>query len=47
MFPINDYARGVPLRINNLCDRSLLIGLMKKAKVIDTGIVDEAIEDIK
>lgn len=47
MFPINDFARGVPLRINNLCDRSLLIGFMKKAKVIDTAIVDEAIQDIQ
>ena len=46
VFPIYEYARGLPLRINNICDRSLLIGLMKKTRVIHTGIVSEAIEDL-
>jgi type II secretory pathway predicted ATPase ExeA len=41
-----DYAGGIPLRINNLCDRCLLIGVVKKAKVVDTRVVREAIEDL-
>lgn len=46
IFPIYDYARGIPLRINNICDRSLLIGLLHRARGIDTRIVNEAIEDL-
>ncbi len=42
-----DYSGGIPLRINSLCDRSLLIGMMRKAKVIDSKIVNNAVEDIK
>lgn len=41
------YSNGIPLRINNVCDRCLLIGYMKKAQVIDTRIAAEAIEDIQ
>ena len=44
--PIYDFSGGIPLRINNLCDRCLLIGLMRKAKIIDSKIVDDAIEDL-
>lgn len=43
---IYDYSGGIPLRINNVCDRCLLIGLMSKAKIIDSKIVEDAIEDI-
>jgi general secretion pathway protein A len=46
IFPLYEYARGLPLRINNICDRSLLIGLMKRVKRIDTNIVNEAIDDL-
>ena len=42
-----DFSGGIPLRVNNVCDRCLLIGLMKKAKVVDSKIVEEAIEDLK
>jgi len=47
MFPLFECTGGIPLRINNLCDRSLLIGLLKKARGINTAIVNEAIEDIQ
>jgi type II secretory pathway predicted ATPase ExeA len=37
---------GIPLRINNLCDRCLLIGLMAKARMVDTQVMQAAIEDL-
>ena len=43
---IYDYSGGIPLRINNVCDRCLLIGLMSKANIVDSKIVEDAIEDI-
>jgi type II secretory pathway predicted ATPase ExeA len=43
---IYDFAGGIPLRINNLCDRCLLIGVIKKAKVVDTRTVHAAIADL-
>jgi len=42
-----EYSDGIPLRINNVCDRSLLIGFMRKAQQIDTRIVTDAIEDLQ
>ena len=42
-----EYSDGIPLRINNVCDRSLLIGFMRKAQRIDTRIVTDAIEDLQ
>ena len=47
IFPLYDYSRGIPLRINNLCDRCLMIGMMQKAGGIVTRIVNEAIEDLQ
>jgi len=44
---IYDYSHGIPLRINNICDRSLLIGFMKKAKIIDSKIALDAIEEFQ
>lgn len=44
--PIFNYSKGIPLRINNLCERCLLIGAMQQARVIDTQIVNMAIEDL-
>lgn len=41
-----DYSGGIPLRLNNLCDRCLLIGLMHKSRVVDSRIVGDAIEDL-
>jgi type II secretory pathway predicted ATPase ExeA len=41
-----DYSGGIPLRINNLCDRCLLIGVMHNAKLVDSRIMRDAIEDM-
>ena len=45
--PLYEYSGGIPLRINNICDRCLLIGFMQESRVIDTNIVADAIEDLK
>jgi general secretion pathway protein A len=45
--PIHEFSRGLPLRINNLCDRCMLIGMMRQAKVIDSNVVNDAIEEFK
>ena len=42
-----EYSKGIPLRINNICDRSLLLGMMTKARVVENTIVNNAIEDLK
>ncbi len=47
IFPLFEYTRGVPLRINNLCDRCLLAGMMRSAGAVDTRIVNEAIADLE
>ena len=44
---LHEYTGGLPLRINNICDRCLLIGFMRKAMLIDAKIVNEAIEDTR
>jgi general secretion pathway protein A len=41
------YTGGLPLRINNLCDRCLLIGLMHQARIVDSSIMLDAIEDME
>jgi type II secretory pathway predicted ATPase ExeA len=41
-----EYSRGIPLRVNNLCDRCLLIGFMRRSQVVDSRIVNDAIEDL-
>jgi general secretion pathway protein A len=45
--PLYNYSKGIPLKINNLCERSLLIGMMNNARVINAMVVKEAIEDMK
>ena len=45
--PLYEYSGGIPLRVNNICDRCLLIGFMQESRVIDTNIVADAIEDLK
>ena len=37
---------GIPLRINNICDRSLLIGLMDKSRLVTEKIVNRALDDL-
>lgn len=41
------HSGGNPLRINNICDRCLLIGFMRRSGLIDTRIVSEAVEDLR
>lgn len=41
-----EYSQGLPLRTNSVCDRSLLVGMMRRARVVDSAIVKEAIEDL-
>jgi type II secretory pathway predicted ATPase ExeA len=43
---LHEASGGIPLRINNLCDRCLLIGLMSNARMVDSRIVRSAIEDM-
>jgi general secretion pathway protein A len=42
-----DFTGGIPLRINNLCDRALLIGVMQNARLVDSRIVQDAIQDME
>lgn len=44
---VYEYSGGIPLRINNLCDRCLLIGFMRKSRIINTRIVTDAVEDLQ
>ncbi len=44
---LHKFTGGIPLRINNICDRCLLIGFMRKAMLIDAKTVNEAIEDAR
>jgi general secretion pathway protein A len=41
-----EYSSGIPLRINSLCDRSLLIGMMQKSRVVNAKIMNLAHEDL-
>ncbi len=42
-----EYSGGIPLRINNLCDRALLVGLMQNARVVDSRMIEDAILDME
>ena len=44
---IHNYSQGIPLRINNLCDRSRLLGMINNVSVINSSIIETAIEDIR
>ncbi len=44
---LHEFAEGLPRRINNLCDWCLLLGLMRQARVIDSSIMRDAIEDLE
>jgi general secretion pathway protein A len=37
---------GIPLRINNLCECCLLLGLMYQARMVDTRVMQAAIENL-
>ncbi|MFC1891617.1 ExeA family protein [Thermodesulfobacteriota bacterium] len=42
---IYEYTEGIPRRINNLCDLSLLIGFSTNEKLIETKIIENIITD--
>ena len=42
---VYEITEGVPRKINNLCDLSLLIGFSKNGKVIDPQIIEDIISD--
>ncbi|MDI9569806.1 MAG: AAA family ATPase [Pseudomonadota bacterium] len=42
---IFDYSGGIPRKINNVCDLSLLIGFSMKVKEIDAALVRKVVRD--
>ncbi|MBI5233130.1 MAG: AAA family ATPase [Deltaproteobacteria bacterium] len=42
---IHKYTRGIPRRINQICDLSLLIGFSEKKYCVDASIVEKVIAD--
>lgn len=42
---IYEQSRGVPRKINNLCDMALLIGYSKNEKMVNTSVVESIIQD--
>jgi type II secretory pathway predicted ATPase ExeA len=42
-----EHSGGIPLRVNNLGDRCLLAGAVQKKRVVDTRVVQAAIEDLQ
>lgn len=43
---IHSNSRGIPRRINVICDRALLIAYTKDTPIVDRAIVEEAVADI-
>jgi len=41
------YSEGIPRVINIICDKSLLLGFVKNASVIDRSIIQTSIEELK
>ncbi len=39
-------SRGIPREINRLCERALVDGASRKAKVIDAALIDRAAQDL-
>lgn len=44
---IHHFSRGVPRRINVICDRCLLIGYVKGAFEIDDRMVEQAVDELR
>jgi general secretion pathway protein A len=42
---IFENAEGIPRKINNLCDLSLLVGFGNKEEVVTSRIVEDVIRD--
>jgi general secretion pathway protein A len=45
MEEIYNYSQGVPRKINNICDLSLLIGFSAKTEKIDSDIIKKVVKD--
>ncbi|MCK4534822.1 MAG: hypothetical protein KAT81_04765, partial [Syntrophobacterales bacterium] len=43
---IHSYSRGIPRRINAICDRALLIAYSRDSNVINRNLIREAVFDI-
>lgn len=43
---IFSFSQGIPRKINNVCDMSLLIGFTAKAEVIDSEIVKKVVDEL-
>lgn len=43
---VYDYSKGLPRKINNICDISLLIGFGQEAKEIDKGLIEKVVQDL-
>jgi len=43
---IYDYSKGVPRRINTICDRALLTGYIREKRTLSGDIVDEVAKEI-
>lgn len=44
---IFEYSNGLPLRVNNLCDRCFLMGMMQKTQNVDAEVVRQAVADLE
>ena len=44
---VHDYARGIPRKINTLCDRVLLMGYLEELHQINAAVVNEIVAEIK
>ncbi len=42
---IHDYSKGVPRKINNLCDLALLVGFSEKERMIGPNTIESVIRD--
>jgi general secretion pathway protein A len=43
---ISDYSKGIPRRVNAICDRALLIAYTRERAVIDRRVAKEAVDDM-
>ena len=46
MKTVYQYTRGLPREINSVCDLGLLIAFSKKRKFVDSGIIENAIDEL-
>lgn len=44
---ICNYTKGIPRRINTLCDRALLFGYLEELKIIDSNAITKVISEIE